>query len=418
VYTERVSAAPKDHPKLRLVEAIPIPDGRVCLRDPQGFSDKLLFLPPQIFFIVSHFDGRHSILDIQADYTRRYGDLLFSEQVLRIIEQLDEALFMDTERFAQAYREARAAFAAASVRGAAHSGISYEAEPEALRRQLDGLFQGADEPGEGAATAQLPPAGALRGLIAPHIDLARGAACYASSYAELRRAGRAGTFVILGISHTETRRRYTLTAKDFHTPLGTVPADREFLEQLGKLTSADFYEDEFAHRNEHSIEFQVLLLRYLFPKREDLGIVPVLCSSLPQVQTGEPPQANAEAEEFLAALGEVLSRRGEGTALIAGVDLSHLGRRFGQELDLTDELLRKAEADDRAMIGRVLERDADDFFRGIQQEADRRNVCGVPAIYSLLRLLPPSSARLLRYGQAPDPQTQSVVTFMSAAFYG
>lgn len=131
------------------------------------------------------------------------------------------------------------------------------------------------------------------------------------------------------------------------------------------------------------MEFQVLLLRYLFPERKDLRIVPVLCSSLPQVLTGEPPQANAEAEEFLAAMGEVLAQREEGAVLIAGVDLSHLGRRFGQELNL----------------------------------ADRRNVCGVPGIYSLLRLLPPASARLLCYGQAPDPETQSVVTFMSAAFY-
>jgi AmmeMemoRadiSam system protein B len=411
-----VSGAPKEYPKLRPVEAIPIPDGRVCLRDPQGFSDKLVFLPPQIFFVVSRFDGRHSILDIQADYTRRYGDLLFSEQVIRIIEQLDESLFLDNEHFAQAYRQARAAFASASVREAAHGGISYEAEPEALRRRLDGLFQGSDEPG-GSTDGQSPPEGVLRGLIAPHIDLVRGGACYASSYAELRRAGRAGTFVILGISHTETRRRYTLTAKDFHTPLGTVRADREFLEQLAKLTRSDFYEDEFAHRNEHSVEFQVLLLRYLFPEREDLRIVPVLCSPLPQVLTGEPPQANTEAEEFLAAMGQVLSQRGEGAGLIAGVDLSHLGRRFGQELNLTDGFLQKLEADDRAMIGRVLELDADGFFRLIQQEADRRNVCGVPAIYSLLRLLPPASARLLRYGQAPDAETQSVVSFMSAAFY-
>jgi hypothetical protein len=377
-----VSGAPKDYPKLRPVEAIPIPDGRVCLRDPQGFSDKLVFLPPQIFFIVSRFDGRHSILDIQADYTRRYGDLLFSEQVRRIVEQLDDSLFLDTERFARAYREAKAAFAAAPVREATHGGISYEAEPEALRRRLDGLFHGPDGPG-GNAAAEPMPAGVLRGLIAPHIDLLRGGACYASSYAELRRASRAGSFVILGISHTETHRRYTLTAKDFHTPLGTVPADREFLEQLGRLLRSDFYEDEYAHRNEHSVEFQVLLLRYLFPERKDLRIVPVLCSSLPQVLTGEPPQANAEAEEFLAAMGEVLAQREEGAVLIAGVDLSHLGRRFGQELNL----------------------------------ADRRNVCGVPGIYSLLRLLPPASARLLCYGQAPDPETQSVVTFMSAAFY-
>ena len=410
-----MSGAAKDFPKLRPVEAIPIPDGRVCLRDPQGFSDKLIFLPPQVFFVVSRFDGRHSVLDIQADYTRHYGDLLFSEQVLQIIEQLDESLFLESERFAQVFREARAAFAAAPVRESRHGGISYEAEPDALRRSLDALFGGVEGMGEGSG-AEAPP-GTLRGLIAPHIDLKRGAACYAQSYAELRRSSRAGTFVILGISHVETKRRYSLTGKDFNTPLGAVPADREFLERLGRLTRSDFYEDEFVHRDEHSVEFQALLLRYVFPDRPELRIVPVLCTSLPQLHEGGPPEANAEAEEFLAAMKEVLGQWGERAGLIAGVDLSHLGRRFGPELTLTESFLRQLEGEDRAMIGRILERDPAGFFRGIQQEADRRNVCGVPAIYSLLRLLPAGSAHLLRYGQAADMQTQSVVTFMSAAFY-
>ena len=408
-----MSGALKDYPKLRPVEAIPIPDGRICLRDPQGFSDKLLLLPPTAFFVVSRFDGRHSILDIQADYTRHFGDLLFSEQVREIIEQLDESLFLEGERLARAFDEARAAFAADPVRRARHGGISYEAEPEALRRSLEALFRLDAEPAEGGEAP-----GTLRGLIAPHIDLKRGGACYARSYAELRRSSRASTFLILGISHVETKRRYTLTGKDFDTPLGTVPADREFLQRLGKLTRSDFYEDEFAHRDEHSVEFQALLLRYVFPDRPELRIVPVLCTSLPQLQGGEPPEANAEAEEFLAAAGEVLEQWGERAALIAGVDLSHQGRRFGQELTLTEGFLRQLESEDRAMIARVLQRDAAGFFRAIQQEADRRNVCGVPAIYGLLRLLPAGSARLLRYGQAADVQTQSVVTFMSAAFYG
>lgn len=410
-----MSGAPKDFPKLRPVEAIPIPDGRVCLRDPQGFSDKLIFLPPTAFFVVSRFDGRHSILDIQADYTRQFGELLFSVQIQKIIEQLDESLFLESERFAQAFREARAAFAAAPVREPRHGGISYEAEPEALRRSLEALFRDADEAGEDGG-AEAPP-GTLRGLIAPHIDLKRGGACYARSYSELRRSSRASTFVILGISHVETQRGYTLTGKDFNTPLGLVPADREFLERLGKLTRSDFYEDEFAHRDEHSVEFQALLLRYVFPDRPELRIVPVLCTSLPQLHGGGPPEANAEAEEFLAAMSEVLQQWGERAGLIAGVDLSHQGQRFGQELTLTSGFLRQLEGEDRAMIGRILERDPAGFFRGIQQEADRRNVCGVPAIYSLLRLLPAGSARLLRYGQAADMQTQSVVTFMSAAFY-
>jgi AmmeMemoRadiSam system protein B len=70
-----------------------------------------------------------------------------------------------------------------------------------------------------------------------------------------------------------------------------------------------------------------------------------------------------------------------------------------------------------AMIERILERDAEGFFRLILEEKDRRNVCGVPAIYALLRILDAGKSRLIRYDQAVDPSTQSVVTFMGAAFY-
>ena len=45
-----------DYPKLRPVEALPTQENMICLRDPQGFSDKLLLIPPALFYVVSMFD--------------------------------------------------------------------------------------------------------------------------------------------------------------------------------------------------------------------------------------------------------------------------------------------------------------------------------------------------------------------------
>ena len=107
-----------DYPKLRPVEAIPAQDNMVCLRDPQGFSDKILMLHPEALFVVSLFDGRHSILDIQAAYTRRFGDLLFSDRIRELAEQLDRALFLDSERFQRERERVVDAYRSASVRPA------------------------------------------------------------------------------------------------------------------------------------------------------------------------------------------------------------------------------------------------------------------------------------------------------------
>ncbi len=403
-----------EYPKLRPLEALPTQQDMICLRDPQGFSDKLLLIPPALFFVVSLFDGRHSVLDIQAAYTSRFGELLFGEKVREIIDQLDEALFLESERFQQARIQAVQDFRGAAVREATHAGLSYEAKAAKLEQQLEALFTEPDGPGI-PDTAR--PSGRLRALIAPHIDLRRGGRCFAWSYAELARETRARTFVVLGIAHVPTKHPFVLTAKDFQTPFGTVTTDKEFLENLSAHCRTDFYEDEFCHRSEHSIEFQTLFLQYLYRNEEHLRIVPILCSLPPELYLGAAISEQSEVEEFLQALGETLERTDSEACCIAAVDLSHIGRRFGQNIALSPQLLKQVEQEDRAMIETILSLDEEAFFRGIQKEQDRRNVCGVPAIYALLRVVQAQEGKLLRYEQAVDQEAQSVVSFMAGAFY-
>ena len=404
-----------EYPELRPVEALPTQENLVCLRDPEGFSDKLLLIPPPLFFVISLFDGRHSVADVQSAFAGRFGEQLPGEKVREIITQLDEALFLDSERFHRARSRAVEEFRDAELREASHAGISYEADPAKLERQLEAFFTGADGPGV-PDTARA--SGRMRALIAPHIDLRRGGRCFAWSYAELARESRARTFVILGIAHTATRHPFVLTAKDFQTPFGKVSTDRGFLSDLSGRCRTDFYEDEFRHRGEHSIEFQTLFLRYLYRGAERLRIVPILCSLPPELYLGAALSEHSEVEEFIEALQQTLAQADSEVCCIAAVDLSHIGRRFGQNISLSPELLKEVEREDRAMINTVLGLDGEAFFRGIQQEQDRRNVCGVPALYTLLRVVRAEEGKLLRYEQAVDQGAESLVSFMAGAFYG
>ncbi|MFQ5880999.1 MAG: hypothetical protein ACE5I9_00815 [Candidatus Methylomirabilales bacterium] len=45
--------------------------------------------------------NKHPILDIQAEYVRRHGELLFREQVEEIIATLDQHYFLESDRFAR-----------------------------------------------------------------------------------------------------------------------------------------------------------------------------------------------------------------------------------------------------------------------------------------------------------------------------
>jgi len=61
--------------------------------------------------------------------------------------------------------------------------------------------------------------------------------------------------------------------------------------------------------------------------------------------------------------------------------------------------------------------DGEGFFSSISGERDRKRICGLPAIYTMLKVMEAKEGRLLKYGQAFTPETQSVVSFASLAFY-
>src|SRR4030042_4069770 len=127
---------PVDYPKLRNVNVFPVQmSGQtlVCLQDPQNVSESALFLTPPVYFMVSLLDGQHSILDIQTAYMRRFGEIVYSEKIQEVVEQLEENLFLEGERFQEALSTAEERFKAAPFRGGGFAGESYDKQPERLR---------------------------------------------------------------------------------------------------------------------------------------------------------------------------------------------------------------------------------------------------------------------------------------------
>src|SRR5438046_2321672 len=89
-------------PRLRAVESFPVPQpgGEVsfALRDPQGFASSIL-LPLPAAFLASLMDGRRTLQEIQDDFARASGQLVSSEELEGLISDLDQRLFLDTDRF-------------------------------------------------------------------------------------------------------------------------------------------------------------------------------------------------------------------------------------------------------------------------------------------------------------------------------
>ncbi|MGO8989588.1 MAG: AmmeMemoRadiSam system protein B [bacterium] len=407
-----------DYPKLRDINAFPVESSGqtlLCLQDPQNISEKALFVPPTLYFIVSLFDGQHSILDIQAEYMRKFGEFLYTEKLQEIINQLDGNLFFEGERFQEALRQKEEGFKNASFREAVFAGKSYEGDPDGLRTQLEGYFGGANGPG---SLEQKKSTKGLKGVVVPHIDFQRGGFCYAFAHREIWERNGSPCFMIFGTAHTPMGNPFCLTRKDFITPLGKLSVDKELVDAIQSRCPDDLFKDESVHRSEHSIEFQCVFLRYLFPEPNSLKIVPILSGSFHEsIERGISPMELKPIRQFIDALKEAVSSLGREVCYIASADLAHMGVQFGDRDGVSEYGLRGIAQEDQEMLEYAEKMDAEGFFSSISRERDRRNICGLPPIYTMLKILEAREGKLLKYDQAFTPETQSVVTFASLAFY-
>ena len=410
-------------PKLRNLEFFPVREGEtqsVGLRDPEGISDGILFLPPNIFYLVQFLDGQHTRNQIAGEYLKRFGEILMPQWVDKFIADLDEKLFLEDERFEAAKGALLASFRAQPTRPAMFAGKSYEAEPERLKQQLDGFFR----PKEGPGSTPSEHAGqALKAIVAPNVEINQAGPIYAWAYKEVREARTPDVFVILGTARGVIETLFACTDKDFETPLGLVKADREFLRHFRAHGGEVFFQDELAHRKDHAIEFQTVFLQHVLGAAKPITIVPVLCS-FSHLHFSHPNllAQGQRVGQFLEAFRKTLAAFGKEVCFVVSGDLAHIGMRYGDPKPPTDFSFHKTMQADLAMLNHAENGDPDAFLQFIQKEDDARRIGLLPPLYTMLKLVGDPSGgapkgSVLRYDRATVDQYNSTVTFAAMAFY-
>lgn len=385
----------------------------IVLRDPAGYTSSVLMLPAALVEIVALFDGQHSLLDIQAELTRRHGQIVPRADIERLIATLEEHGFLDGARFAELRASIDGAFLASPTRPAVHAGGAYSADPAELRAAMDGFFGAPGGPGPIRSGPDGRPG--VAAVVAPHIDFHRGGPAYAWAYRDVAERSDADLFVILGTCHAGMTHPFALTTKDYETPFGPAAVDRDFVERLVARAQQECFAAERAHRTEHSIEFQAVFLRYLYAGQRQFTIVPILASFAHEaLARGRDPEQDREVRRFLDALGETIATSGRRVALVAGADLAHVGPRFGDPEAVSAADRGRIEQEDRAMLEAVVAGDARGFFESVARDGDRRRICGLSPIYAVLRVLEGQPGALRHYGQWPDPE--GLVSYASVVF--
>jgi len=407
-----------ENPKIRPIDAFPIQQSghdMIGIKDPTGICPEIVFVSPETFFLISLMDGTNTLRDLQAAYLRRYGALLFTEKIEELIAQLNACHLLDNRYFQDYLGRMREAFKKAATREAVFAGKGYEANPEQLKATIQGYFTGKDGPGLPSGDERKR---SIKGIVAPHIDLARGGTCYAHAYKALGEAIKADLYIILGTCHTPMQNPFAFTLKQFETPMGRVEVQKDLVADCARQLPFDPLLDEFCHRNEHTIEFQIIFLQYILGQG-GFTIFPILCNSFHElIQKGISPLQDPIYKEAITLLAERCARL-EKVCLIASADLAHVGPQFGHREAVTPGTLAEVKAKDLEMLGYVQGLKAEEFYRFILREKDRRNICGLPPLYALVHMIKAQTAAegaLLNYQQWHDSQGKGAVTFASMAF--
>lgn len=393
---------PRLRPNLRAAPT-ESPD-QVALHDTRRLSPAVLGLSRIGVELANLFDGTRTLREIQS-YAASQGANVPLEQFTALASALDDALFLDSPAF-QAYETG-------PVRRPSCIGC-YPPEPDAIRQQLRGLFTGPDGPGLPGTQSTKKR---LRAALLPHMDYARGGVTYGWGFKELVEQTDAKLFVIVATSHYSAH-RFTLSRMNFETPLGLVETDRAYVDRIAEQYGPGAFDDPHAHLPEHSIELEVVLLKYLFENRGPFRIVPLLVGSFGDcVRRGANPGNAADIRRMVAALQHAEAAAGEPVCYLISGDLAHIGPKFGDPDPVNDSQLAVSKTQDEKLLDRLTAADASGYFDVIEAEADDRRICGLPPTWLTLAAAKPRSGKVLHYGRYVHPRGHESVSFAAAAFY-
>ncbi len=244
------------------------------------------------------------------------------------------------------------------IRTCAVAGMFYPRDPSHLEQLLEKFFSV-------TKSDSAPPLG----IVAPHAGYVYSGQVAAHAFGAIP-PDFSGTFVVIGPSH----RGYIscVSAIPWETPLGVIETDTGFVNAL------DMETDELSHKDEHSLEVQMPMIKYRFPRAR---IAPVMMG----------PQDYASAIRLAEKIEAAVRLTKRDVRIVASSDFSH----YVPEA--------KAKSDDLYAIEPLTTLDTVEFYRRIEER--RVTACGygpITAMVTACSRLGAKSAQLIRYATSGD----------------
>ncbi len=371
-----------ERPKVRFLHVQPYKDGFI-LSDPYGISAEI-FVPKDTLLLLSLMDGTRDLLDIKLDFLRATGILLKDEELQSLISFLRENRMLLSEEFYKALDEVKKSFISDGVRKPSHVGHCYPAEAKECELFLkgEGNHQKVD----------------AVGVLVPHMDLRVAKNTYWQAYSRLKDDKE--IVVILGVSHYHHEMPLSVFPFDFETPFGALRTDKSLVDRLQSLYDFDITHDMLSYRMEHSVEFQTLYAKLLYPQAKALAMI---------ISYGDRDFLKEGAQKLLLAL----KGKEDKTLFISSVDMSHVGRKFGDPVSY-DPSFR-----DKEYLSLMESMRGEDAFELLLSDNNSTRIDGQFTnlfFYYVLKELCVQRGKFLDYQIYHEEETDSKVSYASMLF--
>lgn len=251
------------------------------------------------------------------------------------------------------------------------------------------------------------------GIVAPHLDYARGGSNYAAAYKCLETGARErpDRVVVLGTNHFGLGDGVVMTEFGFETPLGTLRPDAPVLERLRDAFGDKLFKDQIDFAGEHSVNLHLPWIQHLW------GDVPVVVALVPDPTMAmiEDDGARVSAKEFAGGLKTVLAQAGGRTVVVASADLSHVGPQFGDRSALDAARRREVEEADREVLREFIE-GPDRMLAHFERNGNAARWCSIGNMFVAATAVPHASREMVAYAQSADPNGGAMVTSAALAF--
>jgi hypothetical protein len=378
----------------------------IAFHDPYRLIDHGIALDINTLPILQLLDGFHDLRDIQTILMKRQGGrIVYVSEIESFIDSLDRACLLESPFFDQKMCGLRSEFSGQPIRLPVHAGKSYVSEPVELSQFIENVENNLSQ----EYLRHIPDN--ITGILAPHIDINIAKDIYVNTYRYLKGKNY-DVVVILGINHHVQEGLYCVSEKNYATPFGEIKTDKNFIRELKKeLPVGTLAPDDFGHMTEHSIEFQTIFLHYYL--QCPFAIVPILCGGVHEfIHQGKNILTDERFRGMVSLMKRLLEERKGRILLVAGVDLSHVGRKFGDQAP-ADVLLPQATAYDKMMLSFLLRGETENIFQQAVETLDRYHVCGLPAILLFASLLAENRIDILHFNAYHERETESAVNYAS-----